>query len=99
MGTRRRPAKIIWLAPLYRRTSMPTRKAEAVWNGNFKEGNCTFKGQTGLNGGYTRGSRFEEESGSNPEELLAAAHASCYSMALALALDKNGTSPSSVKTE
>ncbi|HVJ15234.1 MAG TPA: OsmC family peroxiredoxin [Polyangiaceae bacterium] len=78
---------------------MPTRKAEAVWEGTLKGGNGKFKGQTGLSGAYNFSSRFEEGSGSNPEELLAAAHAACYSMALSGALEKNGTPSTSIKTE
>lgn len=77
---------------------MPTRKASAVWNGGLKGGNGTFKGETGLTGAYTFGSRFENAGGSNPEELLAAAHASCFSMALSGSLEKNGTPPTKVET-
>lgn len=78
---------------------MPTRKAEAVWEGGLKGGKGSFKGQTGLGGAYNFSSRFEEGGGSNPEELLAAADAACFSMALSGALEKAGTPPSSVKTE
>ncbi len=78
---------------------MPTRKAEAVWEGTLKAGNGKYKGQTGLSGSYNFGSRFEEGVGSNPEELLAAAHAACYSMALSGALEKNGTPSTTIKTE
>ena len=78
---------------------MPTRKAEAVWEGTLKGGKGSFKGQTGLSGAYNFSSRFEEGGGSNPEELLAAAHAACYSMALSASLEKNGTPSTSVKTE
>jgi lipoyl-dependent peroxiredoxin len=78
---------------------MPTRKAEAVWEGTLKAGKGSYKGQTGLSGAYTFGSRFEEAAGSNPEELLAAAHAGCYSMALSGALDRNGTPSTTIKTD
>lgn len=78
---------------------MPTRKASAVWNGGLKGGNGTFKGETGLGGAYNFGSRFENGTGSNPEELLAAAEAACFSMALSGALEKNGTPPTKVATE
>lgn len=78
---------------------MPTRKAEAVWEGTLKAGKGQYKGQTGLSGGYTFGSRFEEAGGSNPEELLAAAHAGCYSMALSGALERNGTPSTTIKTD
>lgn len=77
---------------------MPTRTASAKWEGGFKEGKGSFSGATGLAGQYDRGSRFEEAPGSNPEELLAAAHAACYSMALAAGLDKNGTAPTRIAT-
>ena len=77
---------------------MPTRKASAVWNGGLKGGNGTFKGETGLGGAYNFSSRFENGTGSNPEELLAAAEAACFSMALSGNLEKNGTPPTKVET-
>lgn len=77
---------------------MPTRTANATWNGGLKGGNGSFRGSTGLSGTYNFGSRFEEAAGSNPEELLAAAEAACYSMALSGALEKNGTPATSVET-
>ena len=77
---------------------MPTRKASAVWNGGLKGGNGSFKGETGLGGSYSFGSRFENASGSNPEELLAAAEAACFSMALSGNLEKNGTPATTVET-
>ena len=78
---------------------MPTRKASAVWNGDLKGGNGTFKGETGLGGSYNF-SRFADQSGgTNPEELLAAAEAACFSMALSGGLGKNGTPPTKVTTE
>lgn len=77
---------------------MPTRKASAVWNGGLKGGNGSFKGETGLGGAYSFGSRFENGTGSNPEELLAAAEAACFSMALSGNLEKNGTPPTKVET-
>lgn len=77
---------------------MPTRKASAVWNGGLKGGNGSFKGETGLGGSYSFGSRFENASGSNPEELLAAAEAACFSMALSGNLEKNGTPATKVET-
>jgi osmotically inducible protein OsmC len=64
----------------------------------LKGGNGSFKGQTGLGGSYSFGSRFENAAGSNPEELLAAAEAACFSMALAGGLEKNGTPATSVDT-
>lgn len=77
---------------------MPTRTASAVWNGGLKGGTGTFKGETGIGGAYSFGSRFENAAGSNPEELLAAAEAACFSMALSGALEKNGTPPNNVET-
>jgi len=77
---------------------MPTRTASASWKGGLRGGNGSFKGQTGLAGTYNFGSRFENAAGSNPEELLAAAEAACYSMALSAGLEKNGTVATSVDT-
>lgn len=77
---------------------MPTRKASAVWNGGLKGGNGSFKGETGLGGAYSFASRFESGTGSNPEELLAAAEAACFSMALSGNLEKNGTPPTKIET-
>ena len=78
---------------------MPTRNASAVWEGGLKGGKGSYKGESGLGGAYSFGSRFESASGSNPEELLAAADAACYSMALSGALEKNGTPPTRVETK
>jgi lipoyl-dependent peroxiredoxin len=77
---------------------MPTRRASAEWKGGLK-GQGNFRGQTGLGGQYNFTSRFEEGAGSNPEELLAAADAACFSMALAFALAKEGYEPTSVETK
>jgi lipoyl-dependent peroxiredoxin len=78
---------------------MPTRNATAVWEGGLKDGKGSFNGESGgISGSYTRGSRFENAKGSNPEELLAAAEAACYSMALSAGLEKNGTPPTKVQT-
>src|SRR6185503_3675349 len=77
---------------------MPTRKASAVWNGGLKGGNGSFRGESGLSGAYSFGSRFENAKGSNPEELLAAAEAACFSMALSGALERNGTPPTRIET-
>ena len=78
---------------------MPTRTASAQWQGGLKGGNGSFKGQTGLGGSYSFGSRFQEATGSNPEELLAAAEAACFSMALSGGLEKEGFAPTSVETQ
>lgn len=78
---------------------MPTRKSSAVWEGGLKGGKGTYNlGSSGVGGAYNFGSRFEQASGSNPEELLAAAEASCYSMALSGALEKNGTPATRIAT-
>ena len=78
---------------------MATRTARASWNGNFTDGGGTMDFEGGaFSGAYSAGSRFEEDEGTNPEELIAAAHAGCYSMALALALEQAGHAPESVET-
>jgi len=78
---------------------MPNRKASAVWEGGLKGGTGTFRAESGnISGNYSFSSRFEEGAGSNPEELLAAAHAACFSMALSAQLEGNGTPPTRVET-
>ena len=78
---------------------MPTRRSSARWEGGLKGGKGTFKGESGAIGGqYSYSSRFEEGVGSNPEELLAAAEAACFSMAFAGDLEKNGTPSTSIET-
>lgn len=78
---------------------MPVRKAEAVWNGDLKGGKGTMKfGSGAYEGAYSFASRFEEGTGTNPEELIGAAHAGCFSMALSADLAKAGHSPESVET-
>jgi len=78
---------------------MPTRKANAVWEGGLKGGKGSFKGESGAIGGqYNFSSRFESGTGSNPEELLAAAEAACFSMALAGGLEKAGTPATRIET-
>ena len=78
---------------------MPTRSAQATWNGSLKDGRGDFKGSSGAIGGnYSFGTRFENSPGTNPEELIAAAHAGCYSMALAATLGRNGFEPKQVDT-
>lgn len=79
---------------------MPVRKATAEWNGTLKEGNGTLKTETGaLNHQYSASSRFESGTGTNPEELIGAAHAGCFSMAFAGNLVRAGFNPKSIKTE
>ena len=78
---------------------MPTRKAEATWTGDLKTGNGNYSGASGaLKGSYSFGTRFENAPGTNPEELIGAAHAACYSMALAAGLGKAGHQPKRVHT-
>lgn len=79
---------------------MPTRRAEAEWKGDLKGGQGTMAlGSGAYRGGYSFGSRFEEAPGTNPEELIGAALAGCYSMALAAGLGKDGHHPERVATE
>lgn len=79
---------------------MPTRSASATWNGDLKGGNGNFKGASGaISGNYSFGTRFESAAGTNPEELIGAAHASCFSMALAAGLGGAGLLPKSVTTK
>ena len=79
---------------------MPMRSANAVWNGSLTEGNGTMRMASGAyEGPYTFESRFEEGEGTNPEELIAAAHAGCFSMALSGELGKAGHEVESVETE
>jgi osmotically inducible protein OsmC len=78
---------------------MPTRSSEAEWNGNLARGSGRLTlGSGAFEGSYSFASRFESGDGTNPEELIAAAHAGCFSMALALALSQDGHEPESVKT-
>jgi osmotically inducible protein OsmC len=78
---------------------MPVRKAEAVWEGNLRQGKGTMKlGSGAFEGAYSFASRFEEGKGTNPEELIAAAHAGCFSMALSLFLEMAGFAPAHVHT-
>lgn len=78
---------------------MPVRSAEAVWKGSLKEGAGSMKMASGAyEGQYSFSSRFEEGTGTNPEELIAAAHAGCYSMALSADLGRAGFTPQQVNT-
>lgn len=79
--------------------SMPTRSADATWKGNLPDGHGTMRMESGsYEGPYSSQSRFEEGDGTNPEELIAAAHAGCFSMAFANVLDEEGYDPESVET-
>lgn len=78
---------------------MPIRTASARWEGTLTEGSGTIRtGKGGFQGNYSFKSRFEEGEGTNPEELIGAAHAGCFSMALSKALTDAGFPPSSVET-
>jgi osmotically inducible protein OsmC len=79
---------------------MAIRKANAVWEGNLKEGKGRVKlGSGSFEGSYSFLSRFEEGQGTNPEELIGAAHAGCFSMALAHALSEAGYKVMRISTE
>lgn len=78
---------------------MPARTATAHWEGGLREGEGTMRlGSGAFEGRYSFSSRFEEGTGTNPEELVGAAHAGCFSMALSLALEQAGHPPTSVDT-
>jgi osmotically inducible protein OsmC len=78
---------------------MPARKADARWEGSLQEGQGTMRlGGGAYEGPYSFKSRFEDGNGTNPEELIAAAHAGCFSMALSGALGRAGHEPRSVAT-
>jgi lipoyl-dependent peroxiredoxin len=77
---------------------MPAR-ATAEWKGDLQSGSGTFTAGDTISGGYTYKSRFEDGPGSNPEQLIGAAHASCFSMALASSLARAGSPADSVHTE
>jgi len=78
---------------------MVTSTATATWNGVLKAGNGSFTGKSGaFEGAYTFATRFEGTKGTNPEELIAAAHAACFSMALSAGLEKAGTPATSITT-
>lgn len=79
---------------------MKVREAEAEWNGNLVDGDGTMKlGSGAFEGKYSFASRFEEGSGTNPEELIGAAHAGCFSMALSNVLEEDGYSPERIETD
>jgi osmotically inducible protein OsmC len=78
---------------------MPVRKADAEWQGTLQEGKGTMRlGGGAYEGPYSFSSRFEDGTGTNPEELIAAAHAGCYSMALSGTLGRNGHHPQRIST-
>jgi osmotically inducible protein OsmC len=77
------------------------RKAKAVWHGTGRAGNGTLSTDSGVldNTAYSFRTRFENEKGTNPEELIAAAHAGCFTMALAFQLQGAGFTPTELSTE
>src|SRR5947199_4916119 len=78
---------------------MATRTGSAIWEGTLKDGNGTMKfGSGAFEGAYSFASRFENAQGTNPEELIGAAEAGCFSMALSLGLSKAGFSPKRIST-
>ena len=79
---------------------MPTSQASAVWEGKLKDGKGTFKAGSGaFSGPYSFATRFEGKPGTNPEELIAAAHAACFSMALSAGLEKAGKPAARIQTD
>lgn len=78
---------------------MPVRHADAQWQGTLKEGSGYLKLESGVYAGpYTWAGRFADGSGTNPEELVGAAHAGCYSMFLSAILTRNNVPPTSINT-
>ena len=77
---------------------MAVRKAKSVWEGTLKDGAGTMN-FSNYSGPFTFASRFEEGKGTNPEELVGAAHSGCYSMFLAALISGEGLTPASVETE
>ena len=79
---------------------MPKRRAQARWEGGVPDGNGTVKlGSGAFEGPYSFKSRMEDGAGTNPEELIGAAHAGCFSMALAVVLGAGGHEPESINTD
>jgi osmotically inducible protein OsmC len=78
---------------------MPVRKGSAVWQGKLKQGDGTVRvGSGAFEGPVSYASRFENGEGTNPEELIGAAHSACFSMALAHKLGENGYEPRTIET-
>jgi osmotically inducible protein OsmC len=78
---------------------MSVSNSTAVWKGNLTEGTGTMKlGKGGYEGPFTKASRFDDGAGTNPEELIGAAHAGCFSMFLSAILSKDGFPPAEIRT-
>lgn len=78
---------------------MPVRKAEAIWEGDLKDGKGQMKlGSGAYEGAYSFASRFGDGKGTNPEELIGAAHAGCFSMAFSLFLELAGFKAEQIRT-
>lgn len=79
---------------------MPKRRGQAQWRGGLKQGSGTVNVEGGAleNASYSAGSRFGDQPGTNPEELIGAAHAGCFSMAFALGLEEAGFTPETIDT-
>ena len=77
------------------------RRAKAVWKGGLRKGNGRIDSESGVlaETPYSFGTRFQDEPGTNPEELIAAAHAACFSMAFAADLEGAGYAPESIETQ
>ncbi len=81
------------------RSMVAERTADAEWTGGLRDGRGSVKlGSRAFEGSYSFGSRFEKGEGTNPEELIAAAHAGCFSMALSAGLERAGFKPESIRT-
>ncbi|MGM0558713.1 MAG: OsmC family peroxiredoxin [Myxococcota bacterium] len=78
---------------------MPTRNAQARWTGTIKDGEGKMKLESGWEGDYSFATRFQQESGTNPEELIGAAHAGCLSMAMSVGFTEAGYQPEFIETD
>jgi lipoyl-dependent peroxiredoxin len=84
---------------IHREYQMTTSKADAVWQGGLRDGTGAYTAGSGaFSGSYSFPTRFESAPGTNPEELIAAAHAACLSMALAGAIEAAGKTPTRIST-
>src|SRR4051812_11874233 len=84
----------------FKETAMPTKHAEAIWEGDLASGKGNMRTESGvLNSPYSFKTRFENGAGTNPEELIGAAHAGCFSMAFSHMLASGGHKPTRVTTK